>query len=126
MAIKLDLIGIAVQDMAASLRFYRLLGLNIPTSSDTEDHAEATGDGMRLAWDTIALLKQIYNGWTDEPVGHRIEIAFRCDSAADVDTTYQRIVDHGYKSNKEPWDAFWGQRYAIVEDPDGNLISLFA
>jgi uncharacterized glyoxalase superfamily protein PhnB len=27
---------------------------------------------------------------------------------------------------KEPWDAFWGQRYAAVGDPDGNLIDLFA
>jgi uncharacterized glyoxalase superfamily protein PhnB len=126
MAIKLDLIGIAVRDMAASLRFYRLLGLDIPASGDTEDHVEVAGDGIRLAWDTIDILKQVYADWTDAPVGHRVEIAFQCGSAEEVDTTYRRIVDQGYKSNKAPWDAFWGQRYAIVEDPDGNLISLFA
>ena len=28
--------------------------------------------------------------------------------------------------HKEPWDAFWGQRYASVKDPDGNQIDLFA
>jgi hypothetical protein len=26
----------------------------------------------------------------------------------------------------EPWDAFCGQRYAEVEDPDGNVVDLFA
>ena len=26
----------------------------------------------------------------------------------------------------EPWDAFWGQRYAVVSDPDDNTIDLFA
>lgn len=24
-----------------------------------------------------------------------------------------------------PWDAFWGQRYGILNDPDGNTIDLF-
>jgi catechol 2,3-dioxygenase-like lactoylglutathione lyase family enzyme len=27
---------------------------------------------------------------------------------------------------KEPYDAFWGQRYANVADPDGNAVDLFA
>jgi uncharacterized glyoxalase superfamily protein PhnB len=26
----------------------------------------------------------------------------------------------------EPWDAFWGQRYATAKDPDGNHVDLFA
>ena len=32
----------------------------------------------------------------------------------------------GYEGHKEPWDAFWGHRYAIVHDPDGNGVDLFA
>lgn len=125
MTVKLDQVGIAVQDMAASLRFYRLLGLPIPEGVENEPHVDLDLGGMRLAWDTVEMLAGVYDGW-EEASGHRIELAFRCDSADDVDTTYARLTDAGYRGHKAPWDAFWGQHYAIVEDPDGNLISLFA
>lgn len=126
MSVKLDLIGIAVKDMAESLRFYRLLGFDIPQGQELEPHVEATVNGIRVAWDTVEMLRGVYDHWVDEPVGHRIELAFNCGSSDEVDTTYVRVVESGYKGHKAPWDAFWGQRYAIVEDPDGNLISLFA
>ena len=29
-------------------------------------------------------------------------------------------------SQQEPYDAFWGARYAIVEDPDGNAVGLMS
>ncbi len=32
----------------------------------------------------------------------------------------------GTEGHKEPWDAFWGQRYAQAKDPDGNVVDLFA
>ncbi len=126
MTVKLDVVGIAVKDMAAALRFYRLLGLEIPEGREEEPHVEAAAGGIRLAWDTVELLRQVYDEWVEEPVGHRIELAFACDSRPAVDELYARLVGHGYRGHKAPWDAFWGQRYAIVEDPDGNLISLFA
>ena len=123
---QLDLIGIVVRDMAEALRFYRLLGLEIPPGAESEPHVEArTQGGLRIAWDTVELMKSIYEEWT-EPVGHRMALAFLCDSPAEVDALYQRVTGSGYAGRKEPWDAFWGQRYAVVEDPDGNLIDLFA
>ena len=36
------------------------------------------------------------------------------------------LVAAGGRGHKEPWDAFWGQRYAEVLDPDGNVVDLFA
>jgi uncharacterized glyoxalase superfamily protein PhnB len=112
--------------MAASLRFYRLLGLPIPDEADSEPHVEVAIGGTRLAWDTVELLKEVYGEWVEEPVGHRVELAFNCGSREEVDALYARVVAEGYGGYKAPWDAFWGQRYAIVEDSDGNLISLFA
>ncbi len=126
MPIRLDVIGIAVKDMAESLKFYRLLGLDIPQGVEREPHVEITLEGLRLAWDKVELLKQVYGDWVEEPVGHRIELAFGCDSRDEVDAVYRSMVGHGYHGHREPWDAFWGQRYAILEDPDGNLISLYA
>lgn len=123
---ELDLIGIVVKDMAASLKFYRLLGLDIPPEADGEAHVETkTAHGLRLAWDTVELMHSIYPDWP-EPAGHRVGLAFLCDSPADVDAMYAQLTAAGYQGHKPPWDAFWGQRYAVMMDPDGNLIDLFA
>jgi uncharacterized glyoxalase superfamily protein PhnB len=121
-----DLVGIIVRDMTAALHFYRLLGLNISPEADAEPHVEyTTPGGFRLAWDTAELMKSIHGEWP-EPAGHRMGLAFKCESAAEVDSLYQQVTQAGYKGHKPPWDAFWGQRYAVVIDPDGNLIDLFA
>lgn len=121
-----DLIGIVVRDMAKALAFYRLLGINIPPEADEEPHVEyATPGGFRIAWDTVELMEGIHGDWT-EPTGNRLVLAFKCDSAAEVDTLYKHVIEAGYEGHKRPWDAFWGQRYAVVMDPDGNLIDLFA
>lgn len=125
MAIQLDMIGIVVRDMAAALRFYRLLGLEIPEGREGESYVEAaTRDGLRISWNHIDMVKRIDPDWV-EPAGQRIGLAFLCDSPAEVDRRYAEIVAQGYRGHKEPWDAFWGQRYAIVLDPDGNALDLF-
>jgi uncharacterized glyoxalase superfamily protein PhnB len=55
-----------------------------------------------------------------------IGLAFRLETPAEVDTTYEKLVAAGYDGHKAPWDAFWGQRYALIRDPDGNNVDLFA
>ncbi len=121
-----NLMGIVVRDMAAALRFYRLLGLDIPLGADSESHVEyKTQGGFRIAWDTLELIQSLYEDWS-EPSGHRTVLAFKCESPTEVDALFQQITQEGYRSHKEPWDAFWGQRYAVVIDPDGNLVDLFA
>ena len=123
---KLDLVGIVARDMADSLSFYRLLGLEIPEGVENEPHVEfVTASGLRLAWDTLALMQSIYPDWL-EPAGLRMSLAFKCDSPVEVDALYRQVVESGYEGYKAPWDAFWGQRYAVVVDPDGNHVNLFA
>ena len=121
-----DLIGIVVRDMSAALRFYRLLGLDIPSNMDSEPHVEVVlPGGFRIAWDSLEMITGIDPEWI-EPVGQRMTLAFKCESPASVDALYERVVQNGYRGHKAPWDAFWGQRYAVVVDPDGNLVDLFA
>lgn len=122
---RLDLVGIVVKDMARALAFYRLLGLDIPPEADREGHVEVMTGGMRLAWDTREVVLSFNDDWP-EPTGHRMGLAFLCDSPEEVDALYESVVSAGYGSHKEPWDAFWGQRYAVVIDPDGNMVDLFA
>jgi catechol 2,3-dioxygenase-like lactoylglutathione lyase family enzyme len=126
MPARLDMIGIVVEDMARSLAFYRELGVEVPAEADDQPHAEATlPSGLRMGWDTLETVRSFA---PEHAVtgGGGMGLAFLCDSAADVDATYDRLVKAGNEGAKAPWDAPWGQRYALVKDPDGNGVDLFA
>lgn len=128
MAVQLNVIGMIVADMARSLAFYRRFGLELPPEFDGEPHAEATlPSGIRLAWDTQESLEQFVPDFKPPVPGpQRIGIAFLADDPAEVDALYDELVALGYTGENAPWDAIWGQRYAVVQDPDGNGVSLFA
>ena len=121
---ELEAFGITTADMAASLRFYRLLG--VETTDPDEEHVEAHVRSLvRLMWDTEDLIRQI-EPELPSPVRQRVVLAFRCATPVDVDATYQRVIAAGFESKSEPWDAFWGERFAYLRDPDGNTVALFA
>ncbi len=121
-----DMLGIVVSDMAESMRFYRLLGWNFEAPEDGGPYTEVKlASGLRISLNDAAMMKEMDPTWTP-PTGHRMGVAFLCDSPADVDATYANVLAAGFSGHKAPWDAFWGQRYAQVEDPDGNLVDLFA
>jgi catechol 2,3-dioxygenase-like lactoylglutathione lyase family enzyme len=127
MDLHLEQIGLVVDDMARSLAFYRALGFDLPPEADEQPHVDVTlPSGMRLAWDTVATIRSFEPEWQPPTGSHRIALAFRCDSPAAVDAAYDDLVTRGHTGHKPPWDAFWGQRYAIVHDPDGNSVELFA
>jgi uncharacterized glyoxalase superfamily protein PhnB len=115
-----------VSDMGRAIGFYSLLGLEFPDGAESEGHAEASVAGVRIMLDTEETIRSFDPDWKPPSDGHRSAIAFRCDSPAEVDATYAALLDSGGSSHKEPWDAFWGQRYAEVKDPDGNVVDLFA
>ncbi len=124
---RLDLIGIVVTDMARSLAFYRELGLDLPPERDAEPHVETTlPGGLRMAWDTVEVIRSFDPDWTRPSGGHRLALAFACASPQEVDAAWAELTGAGYAGHLPPWDAFWGQRYAVVHDPDGNAVDLFA
>jgi len=119
----LDAIGIVSSDLERSRAFYRLLGVEI---AEGDDHVEAVSpNGMRLMFDTEAVVRSFRPDWRRE-TGNQVSLAFACGSPAEVDETYARVVAAGFAGEKEPWDAFWGHRYAQLRDPDGVPVDLFA
>jgi catechol 2,3-dioxygenase-like lactoylglutathione lyase family enzyme len=124
---KLDFFGVVVSDMARSLAFYRRLGLDFPARSESEAHVEAElPGGMRYALDTEDVVRAFDPEWQRPTGGHLTGGAFRCDSPAEVDRVYAELLQSGGSAHKEPWDAFWGQRYAQIKDPDGTVLDLYA
>ena len=122
-----NVVGLVVADMAASLAFYRRLGVDIAEAADAEPHVDVElPGGLRLAFDTHEVIRSFDPGWSPPNGGHRISLAFRCAEPAEVDNAYAALVAAGHDGHLAPWDAFWGQRYAVVHDPDGNAVDLFA
>ena len=122
-------IGIIVEDLERAGAFYRRLGVEFPDPIDPDGHghAEATGPGgLRIMLDTRSNIEADDPNWKRPAGGHALGLAFECSSPSDVNDTFSQLLAAGATPYREPWDAFWGQRYAQVKDPDGNVIDLFA
>ncbi len=128
----LNQLNLVVRDMGATLAFYRRLGLDVP---DTAVWRTASGghhvevefpNGVSLEFDSRALAKHYNAGYRDSAVGARSVIGFSLPSRDAVDACYADLTAAGYSGRQPPHDAFWGARYAIIEDPDGNHIGLMS
>ncbi|MET9451471.1 VOC family protein [Streptomyces cinerochromogenes] len=127
MTVRFAVTGLVASDLAGSLAFYRRLGLVFPEGAEDQPHVEAAlPGGLALALDTEETIRSFLPGWQPPAGGGRVSLAFRCDSPAEVDARYEELVAAGHHGELKPWDAFWGQRYAVVHDPDGNEVALFA
>ena len=123
---KLDAVAVTSRDFAKTVTFYSLVGFTFPKFAAGDKHLEAiTPPGeVRLMIDDADLIEGI-TGKKPVPPTHS-SFAIKCGSPADVDAAIAALRKAGFGVVKEPWDAFWGQRYAIAADPEGYMIDLFA
>jgi uncharacterized glyoxalase superfamily protein PhnB len=126
---QLDAVGVIVSDLRRAVGFYSRLGIEFPDELDPMGHGHVEAvlpAGLRLLLDTEESIRSFDPSWSPPSGGHRVAMAFKCESPSDVDRLYRELVAGGAGERKEPWDAFWGQRYAQLLDPDGNVVDLFA
>ena len=117
---------ITVDDMARSLTFYEHLGFTFPPEAFGEHHVEAElKNGLLIFWNHVDMVRPFAPDYHPAPHG-RVGLAFQLESPAAVDALFARFKRLGYQADRTPWDAPWGHRYAIVYDPDGNSLNLFA
>ena len=126
MDLRLSVIGLIVADMAATLAFYRRLGLELPAEADDQPHVEVEVAGLRLAFDTEEVIRSFDPHYRRPEGSQRMSLAFDCGSPGQVDAAFADLTGAGYQAAIEPWDAAWGMRYAVVHDPDGTPVDLFA
>jgi uncharacterized glyoxalase superfamily protein PhnB len=121
-------IGLVAKDLSRTLAFYRAIGLDIPAEADSEPHVEVTlAGGFRIMFDPESTVKSFDPEWASASGGSpRVALAFECADPTEVDGIYFALTSAGFEGHLEPWDAFWGQRYATLRDPDGNGVDLFA
>jgi catechol 2,3-dioxygenase-like lactoylglutathione lyase family enzyme len=120
-----DKFNLVVSNMEASVAFYRRLGLNIEDTSPEwqEHHRSATlASGIDLDLDSSEFARHWDKGWS----GGMGVLGFKVESRERVDEIYSDLVGAGYAGQQPPYDAFWGARYAVVADPDGNAVGIMS
>jgi catechol 2,3-dioxygenase-like lactoylglutathione lyase family enzyme len=120
-------INFVAADMAATLAFYRALGLPIE-AEEGEPHVEVhLPGGMSLEFDDASSIAMWDSGWKATSCGGPAVFNFALPAREAVDSTYESLTAGGLGAgHQRPYDAFWGSRYAIVEDPDGRLVGLMS
>ncbi|MEP7103399.1 MAG: VOC family protein [Candidatus Dojkabacteria bacterium] len=122
---KIDVVGVTSSDMEKTVEFYKLLGFTFGEFKSEDDHLEPTtpNGSARLMIDKKGLIKEIL-GEEPKPSNHS-SFAIQYDSSKEINNIAEKVKESGFKIVREPWNAFWGQRYCIVEDPDGYKVDLY-
>jgi catechol 2,3-dioxygenase-like lactoylglutathione lyase family enzyme len=121
-------LNLVVRDMDATVDFYRRLGLTIADTDPAwqQHHRNATTpEGFDLDFDSEAFAQMWNGGWVGRPGGMGV-LGFRMPTRASVDERYAELTAAGYTGQQPPYDTFWGSRFAVVEDPDGNAVGLMS
>jgi uncharacterized glyoxalase superfamily protein PhnB len=116
-------VHVAVADMAATVGFYRRAGLTVPDGAAEQEHVEIDlGGGVHLEFSTPAVVAMYDPGWRGLATATATALQFQCETRAAVDEMYASLTGAGYRGHLAPIDAFWGNRYCEVDDPDGNAV----
>ena len=124
---RLNQINLVVRDMDAMAAFYSSLGVRVldsPPGWQAHHRNSEIEAGMHLDLDSIAFTPTWNDGWPEGRAG--VVIGFEVADTAEVDRVHERLIGLGYQSQQPPYDAFWGARYAIVVDPDGNAVGVMS
>jgi uncharacterized glyoxalase superfamily protein PhnB len=122
-----DQVNLVVRDMAKSVAFYEQLGVEVGAYDalwDRHHRNVSTRDGIDLDLDSAGFAAMWDQGWPAGAVG--AVFTFRFGSRDAVDAKYEELTAAGYAGQQPPYDAFWGARFAVVTDPDGNAVGLMS
>jgi uncharacterized glyoxalase superfamily protein PhnB len=111
--------------MQATVTFYRRLGLDVPDTDpafQAHHRSARLPGGLDLDFDSAEFARR----WNVGSHAGRAVIGFKVSSRERVDSLYSDLTAVGYVGQQPPYDAFWGARYAIVEDPDGNPVGIMS
>lgn len=123
---KLNAVAVSAKVIRKSVEFYKILGFKFNEFKDDEQHVEAIPqeNGVRLMIDSLQMLKDILGEIPTH--GNHSSFALEFDTPEELNEVAAQLIKAGFPLEKEPWDAFWGQRYAVAKDPDGYMIDLYA
>ena len=132
----LDQINLISADLDASIAFYRRLGVEIPDTAvwRTPTGGHHVGVASQSAYevfdfdiDSTAFAQTWNSGWKGRTdLRGRVVVGFSVATRTDVDDVFRDMTGAGYRGLQDPYDAIWGARYAVLEDPDGVAVGLMS
>jgi catechol 2,3-dioxygenase-like lactoylglutathione lyase family enzyme len=128
-SLRLDQLSLVVRDVVASQAFYARLGLDFAEVSDpvwAHLHVSAPqGDvaPLDLDLDSTSFAGKWNAGWRGGP---GVVLGFKVETRQDVDDVVAQLRAEGVAVQQDPYDAFWGARYAVVSDPEGNGVGIMS
>lgn len=123
---RLDGVGLFVNDMAKMIQFYRdVLGFEI-IEDDHASNVYLIKDGTLFMLYRRSDFEKMTNKKYDyvKHLNGHSEIALYVDTFEEVDKNYQEVISCGARSVLEPITEPWGQRTCYIADPEGNLIEI--
>ncbi|WP_318678025.1 VOC family protein [Treponema sp.] len=123
---KLDGVGLFVNDMAAMIRFYRdVLGFEIKESENAVNVYLIKNGTLFMLYERKNFEKMTNRKYEYlKGLNGHFEIALYVDTFEEVDSEYAKAVEKGAQSVLEPTTEPWGQRTCYISDPEGNLIEI--
>jgi catechol 2,3-dioxygenase-like lactoylglutathione lyase family enzyme len=128
--VRLDQLNLVVSDVEASRAFYARLGLDFGDERDpvwAAHHVSAlhgeNAPPLDVDLDSETFATKWDEGW---PGGAGVVLGFKVDTRAEVDELVAALAATGISVQQRPYDAFWGARYAVVNDPDGNAVGIMS
>jgi catechol 2,3-dioxygenase-like lactoylglutathione lyase family enzyme len=132
----LNQINLVCGDVNASIEFYRRLGVEIPDAkvwrtATGGHHAGVSNEPadrqVHFDLDSTAFAQCWNRGWKGQTdLRGRVVVGFSVPTRTDVDEIFRNMTGAGYRGLQEPYDALWGARYAVLEDPDGIAVGLMS
>lgn len=123
---RLDGVGIFVNDMATMVRFYRdVLGFEITEGEDAVNVYLVKDGTLFMLYERKNFEKMTSRKYEYlKGINGHYEIALYVDTFEEVDAQYARVTALGAKPVLEPTTEPWGQRTCYIADPEGNLIEI--
>ena len=110
-------VNLIVTDLDRAKEFWSVLGFGWTPRGHPNAAVIAFASGLNVVVhepDFARLWDPAYS----EPRAGSTVIDINVATRTDVDDLHDRIVEAGFSSSVEPWDTFFGSRYAIVCDAD--------
>lgn len=119
MTLELYMIGLIPKSMEKSLEFYRRLGLAVPEGSEGKSHI-----GIKMKDEITFFLNN--TGLVEQSDIPRVMLEFYLKERETVDAKYAEMTGYGYQGYHAPYVSSFGIYFAMITDPDGNIVLLSA
>ena len=105
-----------------SLAFYEAMGFAVAEDKHGGGRSCVDAPNQHFDVDDVEAVPR----WNSGSSGVGVTLGFEVDTPADVDNLVARLAAAGHVVQQEPYDAPWGRRYAVVQDPDGVAVSFMS